>query len=35
MNQKKNKSKKKQTVNVKKNRLIKIFLLIFLIKIIE
>jgi uncharacterized protein len=34
MNQKKNKSKKKQTVNVKKNRLIKIFLLIFLITII-
>ncbi|MDZ7819228.1 MAG: divergent polysaccharide deacetylase family protein [Aliarcobacter sp.] len=34
MNQKKNKSKKKQTVDIQKNRLTKIFLLIFLITII-
>ncbi len=34
MNHKKNKSKKKQTVNVQKNKLTKIFLLIFLITMI-
>ena len=34
MNHKKNKSKKKQTVNVQKNKLTKIFLLIFLITLI-
>ena len=34
MNQKKNKSKKKQTADIQKNKLIKIFLLIFLITII-
>lgn len=34
MNQKKNKSKKKQTVNVQKNKLTKVFLIIFLITLI-